>query len=70
MSKNRAASSLTFKNNKGLKFPAKVTYALSGTGTCTQNGVITVVCASGSVMSGAGQVYIVIGGTGTLIGTA
>jgi len=70
MSKHRAASQLMAKNNRALKFPVKVTYALSGTGTCTQNGVLTVICASGSVMSAAGRVYLTIDGTGTLVGTA
>jgi len=70
MTKYRAVNELMGKNNRGVKFPTKVTYALSGTGTCTQNGVLTVICASGSVMSAAGRIYMTIDGTGTLVGTA
>ena len=70
MSKHRAVNQLMGKSNRGVKFPVKVAYALSGTGTCTQNGVLTVICASGSVMNAAGRIYMTISGTGTLVGTA
>lgn len=68
MSKRRRASELMFKTTRGLTYPAKVVAVLSGTGTATAGGVITVLAASVAT-----QAYMTVAsGTniGTLVGTA
>ncbi len=65
MSKRRRASELVYKNKYGFKWPVAVVAVLSGTGTATAGGVITI--------NTAVQVYVTAAsGTniGTLIGTA
>lgn len=68
MSKRRRASELIYGSKRALKYPAKVQAVLTGTGTCTRGGVVTVVASNVSTTA-----YITVAtGTniGTLIGTA
>lgn len=68
MSKRRRASILMFKNKYSLKYPVDIVPALTGTGTETKSGVITVV----ATVSTTNRAYVTISsGTniGTLVGT-
>ena len=68
MSKRRVASELMFGNKYGLKYPVSVVSALSGTGTETRGGTITVVASNVATTA-----YITITtdtNIGTLVGTA
>lgn len=68
MSKRRRASELMFGKSHGLKYPVNVVAVLTGTGTETNKGVITVVASNVAT-----RAYMAItSGTniGTLVGTA
>ena len=63
MSKRRVASELMFCKSHGFKYPVRVVAVTSGTGTCTQKGVITLVASATAT-----SVYLALE-TGTNIGT-
>lgn len=68
MSKIRRASELIYGHSHGFKYPVQVVAALTGTGTETIKGCITVVASNVST-----RAYLtVVSGTniGTLVGTA
>ena len=72
MTKRRVASIQMFGKKDALKYPTNVVAALSGTGTVSKYGVVTVVAASGVNIISAGTTYITVSsGTniGTLVGT-
>jgi hypothetical protein len=71
MTKRRVASILVYKNNRALKYPAKVTTVVSGTGTATSAGIYTVVAATGVYV--ATRCYLTLTdktNKGTLVGSA
>lgn len=68
MSKRRVASLLMFNKKRALKYPVNVVVALSGTGTATRHGTVTLVASNVAT-----QAYVVVtSGTnvGVLVGTA
>lgn len=76
MTKRRVANNLMFGGKRGLKYPVNIVMAVSGTGTATKGGVVTVVSATASnsfQINTGGTVYCTLtAGTniGTKIGTA
>lgn len=68
MSKRRRASELMFGRSHGLKYPVNVVATLTGTGTETVKGVITVVASN--VATRAYMVFTSGTNIGTIVGTA
>ena len=68
MSKRRRASELMFGKKNALKYPVNVVAVLTGTGTATEGGVLTILASATAT-----TVYATLDSgadTGTIVGTS